>query len=99
MNDGNLGKMRLDGKTSFVTGGARGIGKSIAMALVEAESNIVIVDVDIEEARKIADELSVHGTKTMAIQTDVILPEQVDAMISQIAKEFGRRYKPLYYRL
>ena len=37
---GILEKMRLDGKVSFVTGGARGIGKAIAQALAEAGSDL-----------------------------------------------------------
>lgn len=41
---GILEKMRLDGKTAFVTGGARGIGKSVAAALCEAGSNVAVVD-------------------------------------------------------
>lgn len=44
--------MRLDGKTAFVTGGARGIGKSVAAALCEAGSNVAVVDVDYQEAEK-----------------------------------------------
>lgn len=51
---GIIEKMRLDGKVSFVTGGARGIGKQIAIALAEAGSDVAIVDVDIEEAEKTA---------------------------------------------
>ena len=39
---GILEKMRLDGKTAFVTGGARGIGKSVAAALCEAGSNVAV---------------------------------------------------------
>ena len=39
---GILEKMRLDGKASFVTGGARGIGKAIAQALAEATGASVV---------------------------------------------------------
>ena len=47
---GIIEKMRLDGKKAFVTGGARGIGKSIATALCEAGADVALVDVDIDEA-------------------------------------------------
>lgn len=52
---GILEKMRLDGKASFVTGGARGIGKAIAQALAEAGSDLALIDIDIEEAEKTID--------------------------------------------
>ncbi|MDD3251140.1 MAG: SDR family oxidoreductase [Lachnospiraceae bacterium] len=88
---GIIEKMRLDGKKIFVTGGARGIGKSVATAFAEAGADIAIVDVDIEEARKTAQELKdQHGISTMAIQTDVTNPEQVNAMIDQVVAGFGR---------
>ena len=64
---GILEKMRLDGKTAFVTGGARGIGKSVAAALCEAGSNVAVVDVDYQEAEKTASELQTLGTGVIAV--------------------------------
>ncbi|WP_249866138.1 SDR family oxidoreductase [Paenibacillus konkukensis] len=87
---GILEKMRLDGKKAFVTGGARGIGKNIAIALVEAGADVAIVDVDLDEARKTAEELAALGAGTMALQTDVTVPEQVDAMMAEIVQRFGK---------
>ena len=87
---GILEKMRLDGKVSFVTGGARGIGKAIAQALAEAGSDLALVDIDMEEAAKTADEIEKNtGVKAIAIQADVTKPEEVDAMIRRIMEEFG----------
>ena len=48
---GIIEKMRLDGRSIFVTGGARGIGKSVATAFAEAGADLAIVDVDIKEAK------------------------------------------------
>ncbi|MDF2596122.1 MAG: family oxidoreductase, partial [Clostridia bacterium] len=69
---GIMERMRLDGKVSFVTGGARGIGKAIATAVAEAGSHVAIVDMDIDEATKTAHEIAdTIGVKAIAIQADV----------------------------
>ena len=87
---GILEKMRLDGKVSFVTGGARAIGKAIAQALAEGGSDLALVDIDMEEAAKTAGEIEKNtGVKAIAIQADVTKPEEVDAMIRRIMEEFG----------
>ena len=88
---GIIEKMRLDGKKIFVTGGARGIGKSVATAFAEAGADIAIVDVDIAEAEKTAAELTEnYGVQTIAVKTDVTKPEEVDAMVELVVKTFGR---------
>ena len=52
---GILEKMRLDGKSIFVTGGARGIGMNYAKAVAEAGADVAIVDMDLETAERTAD--------------------------------------------
>jgi len=88
---GIIEKMRLDGKKIFVTGGARGIGKSVAIAFAEAGADVAIVDLDIEEAKETAAELKAnHGIHAIAIKADVTKPEDVDAMIGEVLAAFGR---------
>ncbi|MDD2534660.1 MAG: SDR family oxidoreductase [Eubacteriales bacterium] len=87
---GILEKMRLDGKVAFVTGGARGIGKSIATALAESGSHVAIVDMDIAEAQKTATEIASLGVKTIAIKTDVTNEEDVNKMMDTILATFGK---------
>lgn len=88
---GIIEKLRLDGKVCYVTGGARGIGKSVATAFAEAGADVAIVDVDLEEARKTAKEIAdVNGVRCIAIRTDVTNKEEVDAMINEIVDTFGK---------
>ena len=69
---GIIEKMRLDGKKGFVTGGARGIGKSVATALCEAGADLAIVDMDLEEAQKTAEWLAAEtGRSVIAIKTEI----------------------------
>lgn len=87
---GIIEKMRLDGKKGFVTGAARGIGKSTAAAFAEAGADVAIVDLDIAEAEKTAAEIAEKtGRKTIAVKTDCTDPEQVDAMVVKVVSELG----------
>jgi NAD(P)-dependent dehydrogenase (short-subunit alcohol dehydrogenase family) len=83
-------KFSLKDNVSIVTGGARGLGKAMATALAQAGSNIVIADIDIQEARKTASELQQEGIETFAIQIDVTQPEQVDQMVHAIMEKFNK---------
>jgi len=85
-----LEKMRLDGKAAFITGGARGIGKCLAYGLGEAGSDVAIVDIDIEEAKKTAAKISEDtGVKAIAVYCDVTVQKDIDSLIDTMLKEFG----------
>ena len=87
---GILDKFRLDGKAAFVTGGARGIGKSVATAFAEAGADVVIADIDIAEAEKTAGELSaIGGCRAAAFQVDVTNPQQVTALVDFVVERYG----------
>lgn len=87
---GIIEKMRLDEKKGFVTGGARGIGKSTATAFAEAGADVAIIDVDFAEAEKTAANIAREtGRKVIAIKTDCTDPKQVDDMVLQVTKELG----------
>ena len=88
---GILEKMSLKGKKILVTGGARGIGKSVAAAFAQAGADLAIVDVDIEEAKKTAMELeNENGYQAIAIQTDVTNPDDVNNMVNTFMEQFGK---------
>ena len=88
---GIIEKLRLDNKKALVTGGARGSGYSIAIALAEAGADVALVDMDEETAKKSAEEIAAAtGRKTLALRVDVTRKAEVDAMIERLLKEFGR---------
>lgn len=87
---GILDRMRLDGKSIYVTGGAQGLGKAMATGLAEAGASVAIVDINGEKAQQTADEIAkATGQKTIAIKTDVTDPDQVQNMIDTVVKELG----------
>src|SRR5271169_2237196 len=58
----------LVGKRAFVTGGAQGIGRAIAAALVRCGVKPAIADIDVEAARRAAHEI---GGGAVAVEADV----------------------------
>lgn len=86
-----LDQFKLNGKVAFVTGGAKGIGKSIAVGYAQAGADLAIIDIDIEAAKTTAEEIAVdYGVKTLAIQTDVTQAEEVESMVEKVQEHFGQ---------
>lgn len=84
-----IDKFGLKGKKALITGGARGIGKSTAIAFAQAGADIAIVDRDIDEAVKTANELQTYGIRSIAVNTDVTKPEDVKNMVNIILDAFS----------
>lgn len=85
-----IDKFRLDGLTSIVTGGSRGIGRGIAEALAEAGSDVVISNRDGSAARDTAEKIAEGtGAETTAIATDVTEEEEVAALVEGTVDHFG----------
>ncbi|MDD5492306.1 MAG: 3-oxoacyl-[acyl-carrier-protein] reductase [bacterium] len=82
--------MKLAGKVAIITGAAQGIGKEIAIALAQEGSDLVIVDVNLEQAEKTAQELADLGRKTMALKVDVSKSTEVEEMVNKILDKFGK---------
>ena len=80
----------LQGKVAIVTGGAGGIGSSIAMEYAKAGANVVVASRNREKLDKVAAEIKALGRESLAIATDVTVPEQVDNMVEQTVDRFGR---------
>ena len=63
--------MQLTDKVAIVTGAASGIGKEIARRFVRQGAKVAIADLNLDAARKAAEELNASGSSTLAIQMDV----------------------------
>ena len=85
-----MDQFALTGNVTIVTGGARGLGKAMATALAQVGSNIVIADLDLEEAQKTAGELQEEGVEALALKADITQPEQVEQMVAAVTEKFGR---------
>ncbi|HPJ15176.1 MAG TPA: 3-oxoacyl-[acyl-carrier-protein] reductase [Spirochaetota bacterium] len=80
----------LKGKTAVITGGARGIGKSIAVKYAQNGANIVISDMaSPEQMQEVVKELEAFGVKAKAFQSDVTDYDAVKKLLDDVVAEFG----------
>ncbi|HEX7561423.1 MAG TPA: SDR family NAD(P)-dependent oxidoreductase, partial [Candidatus Humimicrobiaceae bacterium] len=80
----------LTGKVAVVTGGGRGIGKSLAMALAREGADVAIVDINKENADITSEEIKSLGRRSISIKTDLSKKDEVQAMFKEVMKKFGQ---------
>jgi len=79
--------MSLKGKTALVTGGARGIGKAIALKLARQGANVAILDMAV--APDTVKEIEALGVKAISLEANVTKLESVEHAVEQVITAFG----------
>ena len=74
-------------KTAFVTGGSRGIGKSIALGLGKKFHVVVGYSVSNEKAKEVSDEILNNGGSSSTVQINISESDSVDKAFSSIEKD------------
>lgn len=82
--------MLLENKIAIVTGAAKGIGEGIALALAAEGCDIVVSDIDEQNAQAVAEEVKKMGRKAIAVRCDVSKKEEVENLFSKTTQEFGK---------
>ena len=82
-------KIDLTGKTVVVTGGGGVLCSAFAKALGETGANIAVLDLRLEAAQKIADEIVAAGGKAIGLSANVLEKESLEAAKAEIDKVFG----------
>ena len=80
----------LEKKIAIVTGGSRGIGRSIALGFARAGADVVVTSRTAKDVERVAGEIEREGRKALAIAADVSKSEDVDKIIKRSLKAFGR---------
>ncbi|MEK7449661.1 MAG: 3-oxoacyl-ACP reductase FabG [Planctomycetota bacterium] len=82
--------MRLKDKIALITGAGSGIGEATALRFAEEGAKVVINDVNLEDANKVAQDITSKGGKALVIKTDVTNKVQVQSMIKETITTFGQ---------
>lgn len=82
---------QLDNSVALVTGGGRGIGKAIVIALAEAGAKVAFTyKSSSAAAEELVQELSAKGQTVRAYMADAVLAENATEVVNSVTKEFGR---------
>lgn len=79
----------LKGKIALITGGSRGIGKAIALALAEEGVNIAITGRNEEKLKEVVQEIERKGVKSAYAVFDVTAKTEVYGALEKLQKDFG----------
>ena len=81
--------MKLHGKVAVVTGGLRGIGHAIALALAREGADLLIAGLSMDRAAQTEQEIRTLGRRCVVVQADVADEEAVKDMIACAVQHFG----------
>lgn len=80
----------LEGKNALVTGGARGIGKAIALKLAENGANVAFTDLAYDDnAKAVEKEIAAFGVKGKGYASDASRFDDTENTVNKIAEDFG----------
>ena len=79
----------LSGKLALIAGGAGGIGSACAKIMAEAGARVVVADIDLARAEKIAQDIRETGGLALSIKLDITDYGEIEKVVEQLVREFG----------
>ena len=86
----DLSRFSLEGKVALVTGGSRGIGCAIALALADAGADIALSSRKLPDLEIVAEKLKQKGVKSLAVASHIARGEESKALVERVKGEWGR---------
>lgn len=84
-----MNELSLTGKVAVVTGGSKGIGKAVALAMAENGAKVVIAARDLQAATETADLINSKGWSACAARFDITDPESCSVLMTDIVVKHG----------
>jgi len=83
-------KAILNGKKAIITGAGQGLGRAFSLALAKAGADIAVIDINLDSAKKTAEEIKQLGRNALTLKADVSKYSDIFKMIDKILSEWGR---------
>ena len=84
-----LDRFRLEGQRLFITGGSRGLGREMALAIADAGADVVLVGRDSDSLEKTAADVRNLGRTANILVADVGVPAECERICQQALDQFG----------
>ena len=82
--------MRLQGKATLITGAGHGIGRGIATRFGREGASVLVTDIDLDAAERVAGEIRAAGGTAESCALDVREPDEAAAAVDEAVRRFGR---------
>ncbi|HNN41034.1 MAG TPA: SDR family NAD(P)-dependent oxidoreductase, partial [Nitrospira sp.] len=81
---------RLKGKIAIVTGSSSGIGKAIALRFAQEGATVVVAARRLPKCEDTVAQINAAGGNALALQTDVAEESQVEHLVTETVRRYGR---------
>jgi NAD(P)-dependent dehydrogenase (short-subunit alcohol dehydrogenase family) len=82
--------MKLKDKVALIAGGGQGIGEGISLCLCEERADIAIADINVDNAKKVAEKANAMGCNALAISADLTEEGEAQKAVRETVDFFGR---------